>query len=240
MNANGTIHRIGGSDRGSHHAIWCKSHGHWEPSKGIFQFARDYLSKPSLIYVKSKNIILMLGGSHWDTVRGPNGIGMWRFDIATSTWKHIFDDESKEYRYSNTHAVLTSDEQNVIIVRWNRIEILNIQDENDYKVTASMEIPHGNEYWTGYPVLMKCRATEVFMLTSGWFRKLFKSKDDGAVACPLDILKLIDQFVCEQMLHLIKWKRASAKEHLAFHLTDVLSSDSGETPSPLQLPGLYL
>ena len=71
-------------------------------------------------------------------------------------------------------------------------------------------------------------------------RKLFNTKQHGqvtSVTCPLDILRLIDQFVSNEMLHLIKWNHR-ALNHAAFHLADILSSDSADTPTPIKLPGL--
>ena len=98
---------------------------------------------------------------------------MWRFDIATSTWKHIENDVATSTGdYRGTHAVLTSDEGNVIIVGSGRIDILDIQDENDYKITRSMKLDFGYSYTIAFPVLMKHQETDVIALTSGWFRKL--------------------------------------------------------------------
>ena len=234
VNANGTIHRIGGLN--DQHVTWNKTRGIWNPPEVIPQFAGDYLDMVSLIYVKSKNIILMLGGhrqNEYDDDLGP--IGMWRFDIATSTWTHIVNVEED---YTQTPAVLTSDEQNVIIVESDWIEILDIQNDNDYQVVGSMKLPNEFRNAFAYPVLTKHRETEVIALTSGWFRKLFNTKRYGHSTCSLDILKLIAQFVCDEMLHLPIWNNAgSAVDHLAFHLADILSSDDAETPTPIELPG---
>ena len=241
-NANGTIHRIGGLS--DHHVTWSVAHSHWNPSKAIQLYAGYYFTRVSLVYVESKNIILMLGGHAHDAQgNDPAPIGMWRFDIATSTWKHI---ENVTRDYSETHAVLTSDQQNVIIVGKNRIDILDIQDENDYKITRSMTLEFGYSYTAAFPVLMKRRETDVVALTSGWFRKQFSSNNDrrlndGLAACPLDILKLIDKFVCTQMLHLLTWSYAvGAVDHLTFQLADMLSIDLAETPKPIELPGFVL
>ena len=238
VNANGTIHRFGGFN--DQRATWDKSHGRWNPSEVMHPyFAGNYLTMMSLVFVKSKNIILMLGGHvQEDEYSHPDSIGMWRFDITTSTWEHI---ENVRGDYTETdRAVLTSDEQHVIIVCDNRIDVLDIRDENNYKVTGSMKLPLGFSDLLAYPILMKRRETEVIALTSGWFRKLFHSEDHPA-ACPLDILKLIDQFVCKEMLHLLIWDyTGGAVNHMAFHLTDILSSDSAEIPAPIELPGLTL
>ena len=233
VNANGTIYRLGGLKE--QRAIWDKSHGCWNPSEVVHPyFAGHYLDMVSLIYVKSKNIILMLGG----LARNVGQSGMWRFDIATSKWTHV---ETVEDDYHSTDAVLTSDEQHVIIVCGYRIDVLDIRDENDYKITGSMkltkEFSDGEYHGFTYPVLMKRRETEVIALTSGWFRKLFHSEDHPA-ACPLDVLKLVDQFVCKEMLHLLLCNYTdSAVHHAVFHLTDILSSDSAEIPAPIELPG---
>ena len=237
VNANGTIHRIGGLS--DHHVTWSEAHSHWNSSKAIQLYAGYYFTRVSLVYVESKNIILMLGGHAHDAQgNDPAPIGMWRFDIAASTWKHI---ENVTRDYSETHAVLTLDQQNVIIVGKNRIDILDIQDENDYKITRSMKLEFGYSYTAAFPVLMKCRETDVVALTSWWFRKLFSSKDNGPAACPLDILNLIDKFVCTQMLHLLTWSYAGgAVDHLTFHLADMLSLDLAETPTPIELPGFVL
>ena len=170
-------------------------------------------------------------------------MALWRFDIATSTWKHI---ENVRKEYSETRAVLTSDAQNVIIVGTSTglIDVLDIQDDNDYKVTRSMvsavsPIEFGNA--SAYPVVMKCRERDVIRLTSAWYRKLFTHKQHGHATCSLDIIKLIDQFVGEEMLHLLIQNYAGgAVNHVAFHLVDILSSNSAETPTPLQLPGLTI
>ena len=64
VNANGTIHRIGGY--GIHHAIWNKAKGiceNWDRSEDpqCPWCAFDILSAGHLVYVKSKNVILFAG-----------------------------------------------------------------------------------------------------------------------------------------------------------------------------------
>ena len=234
VNANGTIHRIGGLN--DQHITWNKSRGCWNPSEIIPPVAGDYLIwVSSLIYVKSKNIILMIGGhAHDEYFNDPDSVGMWRFDITTSAWQHIANVRRNYSQYD--HAVLTSDEQYVIVVcDDNHIDILDIGDENNYQITKSIELKFK---YAPFPVLTTCREIDVVVLVSGWFRKLFNS-EDHPVACPLDILKLIDQFVCKEMLHLLLCNYTDgAVNHEAFHLSDILSWDSAEIPAPIELPGL--
>lgn len=192
VNANGTIHGIGVFDfRQVAHVTWNNTRGFWNPFRSEVVPRRPrssggYLIILSLIYVKSKNIILMLGGiTDGPYDNDPNEIALWRFDIATSTWKYV---KIVVKDWCETRAVLTSDDQNLIIVGRGWIKIMNIQDDNDYKVTKSIVLPNEFQNGSPYPVLMKCQETDVIALTSAWFRKVFSSKQHGQATCPLDIL----------------------------------------------------
>ena len=151
-----------------------------------------------------------------------------------------------EYR-NNNHAALTSDENSVIIVGTLdgyraydcSIFVLNIQDDDNYDLRHCMyiDIPWYG-FKTPYPIVMKQHDINVILLTSGWFRKSFSSKQQEHVVWPLDILKLIDKFVSQDMLHLISIHSADgALKHVVFAMADILASNSAEMPTPRVLPG---
>ena len=85
---------------------------------------------------------------------------------------------------------------------------------------------------------MKSNGTNVILLVSGWLRKTFNSKEQESLACPHDILKLIDQFVCQETLHLLPHSNDGKVKHIAFHLEDILSTKSTTLPTARELPGL--
>lgn len=220
VNAKGTIHLIGGYQY--HHATWNIADGIWNVDRECPWKHHDRLVPGPLIYVESKNIILMIGGNLVFREGGEQmDMGVWRIQVDTSKWEQIEVDG--EFR--GHQAVLSSDEQSVIIVGMLKMYILDIRDEDNYKVRQSIGLPRPSGYL--YPVLVKNQETKVILLTSAWFRKSFSSTQHEQVVCPLDILKLIDQFVCQEWLHLIsEYVRDGTIKHFAVPLAEILSLDS--------------
>ena len=139
VNANGTIHRIGG-DR-YHHAIWNEEVGIWNHIENP-QCPWDnmsYLCAGPVIYVKSKNVILMFGGTSFDEGGNDGNEGIWRLQVATSKWENVTTAHGASYYCGADDAVLTPDEQNVIIVDSSHIYILDIQNDDEYQITKSID-----------------------------------------------------------------------------------------------------
>ena len=242
VSANGVIHRIGGHV--NRHLIWNENQKMWNEKKNCGCPWDGFVSAGQLIYVKSKNIILMVGGVLTDEENGNESVlGIWRCQVATWKWEAI---EVDGYQYESANqAALTVDEKNVIIVgRYPKsdyvgISILNIKDDDNYQLRHSMSL---DKPYYGFrilcPVVMKGRGINVILLISGWFRESFCSKQQEQVVCPLDILKLIDKFVCQEMLHLIPRSNGSdTLNHIVFDMADILSRDSEDLPIPRELPG---
>ena len=220
VNAKGTIHLIGGYQY--HHATWNIADGVWNVNRECPWKQHDRLVPGPLVYVESKNCILMIGGNLVLREGGEQmDMGVWRIQVATSKWEQIEVDG--EFR--GHQAVLSSDQQSVIIVGMLKMYILDIQNEDKYTVIQSIGLPRPSGYL--YPVVVKNQETNVVLLTSAWFRKSFSSTQHEQVVCPLDILKLIDQFVCQEWLHLIsEYVRDGTIKHFAVPLAEILSLDS--------------
>ena len=187
----------------------------------------------------------MFGGFLYDNDERDNSpLGICRCQVATWKWETI-DVDGFSYRNDN-NAVLTSDEKNVIIVGtlngefgYFGIFILNIQDYDNYELRLSIRLQAADYgFRTPYPVVMGQRDINVILLTSGWFRESLSSKQQEPFLCPLDILKLIEKFVCQDTLHLIsEYSGSGVLKHVTVTMTDILASDSEEMPPPRELPG---
>lgn len=232
VHANGTLHRMGG-ELYHYHAIWDETQRDWIPNVCPFPSNgdEDELANIEVIYVKSSKVILVLGGNFYTDGGHDGELEVIRYRIETMKW----EDAGVEY---GGRGALTSDERYLIMLFGRYIRIVDLYDEHNYKCIQTVELPRG--LMESYPVVMKNQETNVISLTSGWFRKLFRSQNaqqhNVKVVCPLDVLKLIDQFVCQEMVHLI-----SGKSHVAYHLTDILSSKSVDLEretKPRQLPAL--
>ena len=119
------------------------------------------------------------------------------------------------------------------------IFILNIQDDDNYDLRHSIRLEAADYgFRTPYPVVMGQRDTNVILLISAWFRKSCSSKQQEPVMCPLDILTLIDKFVCQDILHLISsYSGSGVLKHVAYSVTDILAADWDIMPPTCELPG---
>ena len=223
VNVNGTIHRVGGFD--NKHVNWNYNVGDYE--NVIHTFPWDPRSV-SLVYVKSKDIILMLGGESGGYDGNDNEIeqkplGMWRFQIALSKWEQI--DMGIEHSLLAGRTVLTPDEQKIIIIGAN-IYVLDIQDENHYKLMQSSVTFQLPTFRGAYSVLMNHAKAEIHLVTFGWMRR--------QKHIPKDIKKLIDQFAAysEYMIHCVAggWSQCGSKDnpkgdsdHQMIALADILA-----------------
>ena len=82
VNVNGTIHRIGRSL--NLHAIWNEVDAIWNEREDKPD-TYDNSIGGQLIYVNSKNVILMFGGIFYEENGNKCSVGIWRFQVAT--WK---------------------------------------------------------------------------------------------------------------------------------------------------------
>ena len=228
LNVEGTIHRVGGDY--IHHSIWNEAQRDWDERGPIIDDC--ILQGVSLVYVKSKNVLLMIGGRTADDLGNVDETGIWRFQIASSTWEPVEYETNCFFIMTDLHCNLTPDEEKVIIVKSNEIYVLDIQDEDNYRIhQASIQLPAPVQVKYGeytYQVMMNHKHGNVILITSAWFRKIFKAQNSGEVECPMDILRVVDQFVCEEMVHLISggYFGREIGKHLELHLDDILSSSS--------------
>ena len=108
------IHFIGGGQERNA----CNRHIKFDKNKKKFQEIHkfeqfDSIYTVSMVYVKSKDVILIFGGSGQKNGIDIGGIGMMEFSLNTQKWTKI---ENITYNFYDGHAMLTKDEKNVILV----------------------------------------------------------------------------------------------------------------------------
>lgn len=187
----------------------------------------------------------MLGGTSFDLGGHGSNEPIWRIDAVTSKWENTGIDLcllSTPRHLMSSHAVVTPDEQNVIIVEKEWIQVLDIRDQNDYKIRRTIMLSGelGDIYWK-QAVVMQHQQTNGILVISFWFRKSFSAEQRRKVVCPMAILKLMCQFVCQEMLHLIAEKyRYDLFKHWAIPLSNILSPDGTGKLRVHELPGFEM
>lgn len=248
VNVNGVIHRMGGYDPYIH-TTWNDEKEHWtklaESENMGLPLDTDYrcwhLYAVSLVYVKSKNMILLLGATAFDVNGNRRDTCVWRFKIAASKWERVKGATLTIPNLANCQAMLTTNEENVIIVdrsKWSErsgVRILNISDDDNYTL-GPRKVLH--KAWVDpHAVVMKRRETQAAFVISLWFRKSFGFVDQDQASCPVVIIALMMKFASEDMLHLISGR--GRFRHYVIPVADILSSNpnSAELPESDELPG---
>lgn len=118
-NANGIVYRIGEWGL-SGLVTWDESWQKWSSSVLSKGQEQCHFSNVSMIYVPSKNIILMIGGSKCklDEYGEPGDeeipLGIWEFSLENQTWRNMKVKDSERFE-SHCQSMICFDEQYVII-----------------------------------------------------------------------------------------------------------------------------
>ena len=196
------------------------------------------LSRISLVYVPSKGVILMIGGSRLWICGGHRLVGIWKFVIASSQWEQMIG--PTEFPRFSVSAVLTSDEQRVIIMcgrfrtelggfgDFGLLQVLDISNEDRFDLwTSTIRCPLETER---HLCARSGNRSDARLAAVGWVRELFASKDFvGMATPPPDIVDLIADWccmICIEMIHWIAGSNAGWKNenHFVLPLTHILPS----------------
>ena len=133
---------------------------------------------------------------------------MLQYDVGTKTWDFVLWD----FDIEASNAVLSADEQYVILVgppwnyvynapeeisRRNHICGLDIRNHSEY---TPFEYPF--DVGVGYNAFVaRSRWKKQVLLTYGWLRRLISSKVMGEKAICRDVVNLVNEYYCIEMIH---------------------------------------
>eukprot|EP01084_Bolivina_argentea_P205652 351285_1 len=186
-----------------------------------------HLTDQSVIYIPSKQSILLLGGLYeHDTLTKE----LWIYSLKTQKWKMINNVIFEGYWFS---AVLSSNEQYIILFGGQNdskkyddpvddIFVLDIKDDNAFKLKKStMRCPQPGEC---HGVRTGGINSKSDILVIGFIKKCFKENELKNIQLPpLYIMKLIANWYSMEMIH---WISKGGNEHYCIKLKDILSTTS--------------
>ena len=204
MNVDGTIHAI---TKSAKHLIWNDADNEFNQ---IYDFKQNDdildIHSPSVIYVKSKQKLFLIGAQ----IRGPKypPCGIWTYSLLTNKWERI--DYLKFDNYGGS-VIKTSDEKYMIIfgcwdkddsvLKKDRIYVLDIRDDNEYKLRKSaINFPKLDRH----NILIRGGEIEHEMLVIAWIADLFKrEKFKHLELLPVYLMKLICSWYIQEEIHWI-------------------------------------
>lgn len=227
VNVNGTLHCIGVEEEGMH-AFWIEERkdcmGDWQcihdlgTTMGIFKYEDgellDDVTDFSMIFVESKQLILLIGVQDGGTFRQVGSLGsIWSFsaqNIIENTWKRI---EGIAFDFNRVSLVLTADEHFVIISGGqsmsagndgppsDAIHVLDMRDDQQFVLKkCSIRCPVVGQcitFRTGNDLTFENQ-----WLVVGWIRKVFQSKGMKHMQMPPDgVIRLIVAWFHCELLH---------------------------------------
>eukprot|EP01084_Bolivina_argentea_P205651 351279_1 len=185
------------------------------------------LSSQSVIYIPSKQSILLLGGTDEEDTLTKE---LWIYSLKTQKWKMINNVIFEGYWFS---AVLSSNEQYIILFGGQNdskkyddpvddIFVLDIKDDNAFKLKKStMRCPQPGEC---HGVRTGGINSKSDILVIGFIKKCFKENELKNIQLPpLYIMKLIANWYSMEMIH---WISKGGNEHYCIKLKDILSTTS--------------
>ena len=259
INANGILHCIGGPDEADHH-IWNEEDSEWQcihdfgATMGITRdptrdMPHDDVYDFSMIFVESKQLILLIGVQDQGTSRRPGSLGsIWTFStkyISENTWQRI---EGVTFDFNRVSAVLSADQQFVIIAGGQKmspvmeqgpqgvsdaIYVLDMRDDRNFVL---------RECFIRCPAFGQCItlrtgngfSVDNHLLIVGWIRRVFRNKDMNHMLMPPDgVMRLIIEWYDKELLH---WIYCSSLEWFdRFNVSDDEEIEGPENaPSPVE------
>ena len=236
VSENDCIHIIGGCNSTEHHIYKIKNNMSCEIScyddPAFDEFNQIRALKP--IYVKSKRILLLIGG--WAN----NTIGIWKFCLTQKKWSRI---EYLSFDVCYSKAVLSANEQyvfifggfgrsnddnnNKIFVLNNKIFVLDLSNDEQFRLKQST---------IQIPIIPKCKISTMVrmggeqthqLLVIGWSRMLFKKKQfKGLILPPIYILKMISFWYNQEEIHWFNQRDTDndVRHHYILNIRHILSS----------------
>ena len=186
---------------GSEHYVWNLSDN---TVKWIDQKWCQLINSASMIYVPSKQMILLIGGpmlSANDHITNWTNLGIWRFCLMKNKWTKM----KLEFTYCATSCVLSSDENYIIIAggqsldtNINKIFVLDLTNKMNYKL---------NECKVKCPQFGKCYIArtggkENEYLIFGWIKRIFETQAfSNLILPPVYLIKMICLWYNEELIH---------------------------------------
>ena len=167
----------------------------------------------SALHVPSKQMILMI------TLEG-NSHQIWKICLNTNRWKPL---RKINLSTSEVSAALSSNEDYMLIVSGNKIFVLDIRIEDDYKL---------RECQIKAPFTRKCQILSMGgmkdeLLVIGWTKRVYKDSKFTNLRLPaMYLMKLMTSYYNQEKIH---FKFSSdffnyGENHFAIKLRQILSS----------------
>ena len=228
VNVHGIMHCVGNKNASyySTNRVWNEDELKWQEIKtNTIPNVGPILH---LIHVSSKKILLLF--AH-DEIPHKKKTELWRYDIPSQKWEYVMNIRNQYYSdVFQISVILTTEEQFIIIKQQKnpRFEILDIRNENDYKLRQSkVRVPR--KAFAG--VLAQSHGTPglklSFTLTLGWTRRLKKLEKFTNTRMPVEIERMIAEWYSIEWIHWImsditKQKNSNLRNHQKIPLHDIL------------------
>merc|ERR1712154_174279 len=157
------------------------------------------------LYIPCKDIILLIGGQGYRDY-GAKMVGIWRYFLKTKKWEKV---SKFTFDYFNVSVTMTSNQHFVIIaggynidrVPNDKIFVLDIRDDNNYKLRKSGIISP----LSGYQHIVRIGGgLRDEMLVIGWIRKMFKCAEFNDLSLPPTyIMQLISLWYNQEAVHFL-------------------------------------
>ena len=182
------------------------------------------LSYPSVIYVPSKQCILLLGGRYFNSYGGWGEVSseVWSYSLVTQSWKQIVDVKFAACYFA---AVLTPNEKNILLFGGKNdkeyvddIFVFNIEKENQY--TLKKSTIHCPDVGSCFVVIT---GGKNHIVVSGYVRQCCTMPKFATVQLlPTWIQNLISEYYSTELVHWIG--KSMAHNHYCMQLQDILST----------------
>lgn len=131
---------------------------------------------------------------------GKNG-AIWRFRLDQKQWTKV-NEVSIPFWFAS--AVLSFDENNILMAGWNEMFVLDISDENNYKLNK-LSIRTPVEQDGAWPTIIRMGGgSKIKKLVIGWTRNLFGGDEFEDLALPPKfLLQFISRWILQEELHCV-------------------------------------
>ena len=183
----------------------------------------------SVVYVPSKNIILLIGGKSGDD----KPLGIWKFCVLSQKWTKMND---IKFEHFNVSVALTSNEKYVIIAGGydqtmhekscdharqkircysDSMFVLDISNDEQYTLkecTIKVPIP-------GHNPIVRAGGIKDECLVVGWIKELYKTKEfKDSLLPPMYLIQLIVKRYNQEKIHWV-----SSRAHYCISVKRILS-----------------